>query len=162
MSKKSNTIIFTLVSTVLNILMTLLIIIALCLLSFVVMNYIFKIHNGQAYQIVWMICFLGGMVLGMFLFVKICGWVIDKFHLADKMDAHIVGKYLPGGKKVQTSNDEEEEPKQKTVMPSSVLKKEDKWVETHEASSYAENMQVFDASNIESAHPEEESDSKNQ
>jgi len=87
------------------------------------------------------------------LFVRICGKVIEKFHLEKKMDAHIVGKYLPGGKRVEC--DDKEEPKIKTVMPASVLKKEDKWAEQHEEESYAENMQVLDASSIVSSYPEE-------
>lgn len=159
MTKKGNTILFTLISTVANIIMTLLIIMVLCLLSFVIMNFGFKIHNGQAYQIVWMACFLGGLVLGMFLFAKICGYVIEKFNLDKKMDAHVVGKYLPGGKKARYESSDEE-PKHKTVMPASVLPKEDKWNEEHEENSYAENMQTFDASNIPTHSSEDSSENK--
>jgi energy-coupling factor transporter transmembrane protein EcfT len=123
MNKKSNTVLFTIVSTIVNILMTLLIIIALCLIAVVILNKIFKITNGAVYQVVLMICFLGGMVLSMFLFVKLTGWVIKKFHMESKLDAHLLGRYGA------TQTEEKKDDKPKTVLPNSVLRKKDTWGE---------------------------------
>lgn len=131
MNKKANTLLFTLISTVANIIMTLAIILILCLISFLIMNNMLHIKNAQLYTVVWMFCFLGGMVLGMFLFTKLCGIVINKFDLESKLDSRLLGKYIPGGKKGAVQ--EKEEPKQKTVMPSSVLGKKDTWGEEETA-----------------------------
>ena len=125
MNKKANTVVFTIVSTICNILMTLLIIGAICLLAIAIMSRVIKTTNGTVYQVVLMICFLGGMVLSMFLFVKLTGWVITKFNMESKLDAKLLGRYVPNAK----ATDKEEKPVQKTVMPASVLRKKDTWGE---------------------------------
>lgn len=130
MNKKAFTFIFTLVSTLVNIILTLAIIILLAVLTTVIFRFVFKIaletHQG-VYLTALMICGLGGMVLGMFLFAKISGFVVSKYNLEKKLDARLIGKYVPGAKQPLTAQDDE--PKQKTVMPDSVLPKKDKWAE---------------------------------
>lgn|SRR5574344_349776 len=125
MNKKGNTVLFTIISTICNILMTLVIIAALSLLAIVIMNRVIKTTNGTVYQVVLMICFLGGMVLSMFLFVKLTGWVIKKFNMESKLDPKLLGRYVPNAK----TTEKEEKPVQKTVMPASVLRKKDTWGE---------------------------------
>lgn len=126
MNKKANTILFTIVSTIANILMTIIIIGVLCLAAILILNRACNITNGNIYQVVLMICFLGGMVLSMFLFVKLTGWVIKKCNLEPKLDAHLLGRYIPDSK---NTDENKEAPKVKTVMPNSVRRKKDTWGE---------------------------------
>lgn len=100
MNKKAFTTVFTIVSTIANIIMTFLIIGLLLLGSGA---FYFKVLKkdapGTGLAIMWMVCFVAGLVAGMILFNKIGSWVIDHFNLAEKLDPKIVGKYLPNGKK---------------------------------------------------------------
>lgn len=126
MNKKMFTVLFTIISTIVNILLTLCVIVLLIILSTLVMGRILGLEDPNVYTVVWMLSFLGGMVLGMFLFVRLTGWVIKKFNLEKKLDPKIVGKYVPGtSHKFSTKTTEEEKPK--TVLPQSVLPKEDTW-----------------------------------
>jgi len=124
MSKRSNTILFTIISTILNIVMTLAIIIILLFgVSFFYFKVLGKTQPGTGLAISWMVCFLVGLVLGMFLFAKIGAWVIDRFNMVDKLDPKFLGKYLPSGKK----NPHFQETKKKTTtnLPRSALAVED-------------------------------------
>lgn len=124
MSKKSNTVIFTIVSTILNIIMTLVIIVLLVLgVSAFYFKILGKTQPGTGLAIAWMVCFLVGLVLGMFLFAKIGSWVIDRFNMADKLDPRFLGKYLPSGKK--NPNFQETKKKTTTNIPHSALAVED-------------------------------------
>lgn len=126
MTKKAFTVWFTIISTLLNILFTAAIIAVLAVVATVVMNKMIGVREGHIYIVVWMMCFLAGMVLGMFLFGKISAAIIDKQNLAGKLDARVIGKYLPNGK-VNRYAQEAEEEKVKTVMPDSVKEEEDTW-----------------------------------
>ena len=123
MNKKAYTTIFTIVSTIANIILTFLIIGLLLLGS---SAFYFKVLKkdapGTGLAIMWMICFIVGLVAGMILFTKIGSWVIDKFNLAPKLDPKILGKYLPSGKKNPVYKPEE---KPKTNIPKSSLAVED-------------------------------------
>lgn len=128
MNKKGFTALFTVISTILNIIMMFIIIMLLIILSTALIVRIFNIQNATAISIAWIVSFFGGMALSMWLFVKITGWVIQKFNLEDKLDPRVMGKYVPGtGKKFKAPA--EEPKKRKTNMPSSVQRKQDTWVE---------------------------------
>lgn len=125
MNKKTYTVLFTIVSTIINILCTLIVIAAFMALATLLLNKVIKCTNGQVYMVVYMFCFLGGMVLNIFLFSKASAFFIKKFNLSDKLDPRLMGRTLPGGKK----NDayKEDDNKFKSKMPDSVLEKEDDW-----------------------------------
>lgn len=129
MTKKSFTALFTFLSTIINILFTAIIIAALTAISTVIMNKVIGVTTGQIYLVVWMFCFLGGLVLGIFAFGKLSAKIIDKYNLAEKLDPKVIGKHLPSGKKnasyAQVEKEEQEKPK--TVMPDSVKEEEDPW-----------------------------------
>lgn len=124
MTKRTFTIIFTIVSTLLNFIFTALVIVALAALATVVENRLLNISDGQVYIITWMFCFIAGMVLSIFLFSKISTAVIEKFNLASKLDEKIIGKTLPNGKRNQAAYDAEAA-KPKTILPDSVLEKDE-------------------------------------
>ena len=125
MNKKTYTVLFTIVSTIANIILTFLII-ALLLLG--VSAFYFKVLGkttpGTGLAILWMISFVAGLILGMFLFSKLGSWVIDRFNLATKLDPKILGKYLPSGKK-NLEYIKEMQKKPKTNIPRSTLAVED-------------------------------------
>lgn len=124
MTKKTYTLIFTIVSTILNFIFTALVICAIAALATVVENRILHITDGQVYIITWMISFIAGMVLSIFLFSKITSFVVDKFNLTSKLDEKFVGKTLPNGRRNQAAYDAEAS-KPKTVLPDSVLDNEE-------------------------------------
>jgi len=119
MNKKTNTVLFTIISTLANIIMTLLLISVFCLIAFVVLYYGIKSRNPQVYQFVFILCFIAGLVLGMFLFIKLGGMVVTKFHLESKLE--------PFGGRKTTQRDEKQSVARKTNLPKSALPKEDTW-----------------------------------
>lgn len=128
MNKKGFTALFTVISTILNIIMMFVIIMSLVILSTALIYRLLKVQNSTVISIAWIVSFFGGMALSMWLFVKITGWVIKKFNLEDKLDPRVLGKYSPvTGKKYNTVK--EEPVKRKTNMPSSVQRKQDTWAE---------------------------------
>lgn len=125
MDRKTYTIVFTLVSTLANIIITLAIMVGLMLgVGYIYFKGLGKTEPGTGLAIAWILCFLGGLILGMFLFGKICGKVIDHFNLAPKLDPKILGKYLPNGKK-NPEYEAMQKSKPKTNIPKSSLAVED-------------------------------------
>ena len=130
MNKKTFTVLFTLVSTVANVLLTLLTILVLLLLSTVILVRLLH-QEGEVVMIAWMVCFIAGMVISMFGFARLTSLVIAKFHLEDKLEPHLLKK------KAATNRGADGKPK--TVLPDSVLPKEDDrdtWAEQIENSTY--------------------------
>lgn len=115
MNKKSFTILFILIATVLNIVMTIVIIVALILLSMLVIRVLLKVQDPGIAMIAWMFCFLGGIILDMFVYSKVVNHIIIRFKLEDKLDPRLMGKR--GAAMVA----KEKENKPKTVLPKSVL-----------------------------------------
>ena len=147
MNKKTYTILFTLVSTIINIIVTLAIILALAIVFTLLLNKVFHVQNGSVYMMVWMFCFIGGMIINLMLFAKVTNWVIKKFNLGDKLDPRFTGRKLPNGQKV--AEDKKEKEVFKGNMPSSVLPKEEKdpWEEeNHEPT--ATYTEILDASTL--------------
>ncbi len=126
MTKKQFTLLFLLVATIVNIVMTVAIIVALIVLSMLVIRFILHIEDPKIVTVVWMICFIGGIVLDMFVYSKLMNYIITRFKLDDKLDPRMMGK------KGATAAAKEKESKPKTVLPKSVLgtEEEDTWGQT--------------------------------
>ena len=124
MSKKSNTVWFTLVISAINIVFTLLLIAALIGLDVLLLYFVFK-YRGEAYfktyTISFVVCFIAGMICSMMFLGRFIDWVITKFKLEDKL-AKIHGK-----KKGKNDVDEETKSEPETVMPDSVKEESDPW-----------------------------------
>ena len=87
MNKKSNTLIFILVATVLNILLT----IALMFVGFILVSYIASITNNTTIvPFVLMGVFVAALLLSFFIYGKAVRFVIKKFNLEDKLDPLLV------------------------------------------------------------------------
>ncbi len=140
MNKKAFTALFMLVATIANMLMTVFVIVflaAICILTLKVL----KIQNENAALILVSLCFLGGLVLDMILYSKLTSFIIDKFHLETKLDKSVLGK------KYASKIKDTEPPKPKTVLPASVLPKdeEDEW----ESRAYGEQTVSYTPLNPE-------------
>lgn len=141
MNKKGFTALFTVISTILNIIMMFVIIMTLVILSTALIYRLLKVHNSTVISIAWIVSFFGGMGLSMWLFVKITGWVIKKFNLEDKLDPRVLGKYSQTTGKPY-SVQKEAPAKKKTNMPSSVQRKQDTWAED-KAAEAAQAQEMF-------------------
>lgn len=117
MNKNLYTFLFTIISTILNIIAALILIAVLGGLSYVVMNFMLHIESPETYVIVWVFCFLIGMVANMFIFTKISNIVVQKFHIAEKLDSRFVSRSFNSN----TETTSAEPQKRKTVLPDSVL-----------------------------------------
>lgn len=85
MTKKQNTLVFILVGTLGNILLTFILIVILTLLG----GLLFKENVGTALPFI----FIAALIGGMFLYQKIANRIIKKFNLEDKMAPLFGSKY---------------------------------------------------------------------
>ena len=131
MTKKHFSLLFLLIATVLNIVMTIVIIVALIVLAMLLIRVILHIEDPMVAMIAWMVCFIGGIILDMFVYSKLMNSVITRFKLDDKLDPRLLGK------RGAAAAAKEKASKPKTVLPKSVLgdNDEDTWGQT----SYGDN-----------------------
>ncbi len=123
MTKKAFTILFVLAATVVNIVMTLLVIVLLAVVSTLLLRVILRIDNPTVLLFAWMLSFLGGLILDMVLYSRLCDWVIAKFKLATKLDPRLLRRGSPARISAQQAEKKE---RPKTVMPKSVLPDEER------------------------------------
>jgi len=117
MSKHSFTILFIIISSIFNIILTFALILGLIVLSsFILFKCLGFSPEGKLSIVAILISFLAGLIGGMTIFTKLCAWAIDKFNLYNKLESQVLGRYLPRGKKAPTSTPDTPQ----TVMPDSV------------------------------------------
>ncbi|MBO7639590.1 MAG: hypothetical protein J6S91_11500 [Treponema sp.] len=117
MSKHSFTILFLIISTIFNVILTFGLIILLIVLSSFILFKLMGFNPNSALSVVAiLVSFLAGLIGGMVIFTKLCAKVIDKFNLSSKLESQVLGRYLPRGTKAPTSTPDEPQ----TVMPDSV------------------------------------------
>lgn len=121
MTKKTFTLLYLLLSTLANILLTMLVITLLGVVSFVVLRFVFHVSNSSVFAADLMICLVGGFVLSFLFFNKLSAFVIQKAGWENKFDESLFRFRMPNGVQKKT----EETPKRKTNMPSSVLEEDD-------------------------------------
>ncbi|MBP5747091.1 MAG: hypothetical protein J6W63_01865 [Treponema sp.] len=125
MTKSTFTILFTLVSTIINIILTVATI-AILAVAFLFTCKMIGCKNGNVVYMGLLVCFVVGVFLNFYLFSKLTVWAVKKFNLAPKLSSSFVARQLPNGAKFTS---QVSEPKKKTVMPKSVLEseEEEKW-----------------------------------
>ncbi len=126
-NKKANTILFILASTVINVIVLLLLIILLIALATVLIGKVFHMgDNGNVVVVSYTLCFVLAMIGNMILSAKVTSWVINRFHLEDKLETNFIKtKKKTASKNTQNYNAEPEEEKKKTRLPDSVLMTDD-------------------------------------
>ena len=96
-NKKRFSNLFTFLATIFEIIETFAVMVACFVLGSVVIK-LFNFQDEQskvlALQIVAIVCFIGGFVLGFIIFKKIMGFVIRKFKLEDKLLDSITMHYI--------------------------------------------------------------------
>jgi len=81
MNKKVNTVIFIIVGTLVNIIITL----AMMAVMMVLSAMIFKNHP-EVFSIISMVIVMGTLLASMVLYQKLSLWVVEKLHLEDKLE----------------------------------------------------------------------------
>lgn len=122
MNKKLFTLIFVVISTLANIIWTLLLIAAIYAIAFCTMKYGIKLEAGhQAYGMSLLFSFVAGLVVSFITYTKIQTKVITSFNFENKFeDAWLKKKEMNTSSNVAASENSTEETKT-TVLPSSVL-----------------------------------------
>jgi len=123
MTKNTFTVLFTLVSTVVNIILT---VATIAILGF---GFLFacKMLGCKNTNVIYMgllVCFVVGMFLNFYFFSKLTIWAVKKFNLVPKLNSNFVARQLPGGTSFKSQLADQ---KKKTKMPESVLEPEDEW-----------------------------------
>lgn len=115
MNKKGFTLLFILVSTIANVLLTLLCI-ALLAITFIGILKVFHVEAGSsAYGTALVVSFLVGLIISFFLYTKVSTLIIKKFNMTEKFE----DKWLDHSRS-ENGSSSKEKPRQ-TKMPSSVL-----------------------------------------
>lgn len=117
MNKKSFTLLYLVISTAANILLTVLVITALVLGSFALLRFVFHVESSSIFSAALMVCLVGGLLLSFFLYNKISAAVIRHFGFEDKFDDSMF-KIRTGA---NAEKKREAKPRKQTNMPSSVL-----------------------------------------
>lgn len=125
MNKRNFTLLFLLISTLVNIIFTVSIITILLVGTSLLLRYVIHINDANIIVADWMFCFIGGMILSLFLYAKISDKIVKKYKIADKLDERLSGRRF--SHLSSRSQQQKEEEKPKTVMPKSVLPDEDEW-----------------------------------
>ena len=103
-AKKRNSRIFLLVGSIFEIIETIVIIIALFLLFLflIIRVFHFKDQVGQTlYQISTIVSFIGGLILGFFVYKAFANFVIEKFNLHDKLTSEVINHYSKRAREAQ-------------------------------------------------------------
>lgn len=131
MTKGTFTFLFTVVSTLVNIILTFTTIAIISVIFFLLCK-VLAVKSPNVIILGLGFCFIIGMLLNVFTFTKLTGWVVRKFDLTSKLDSKFVAKSLPG---VNYSKKTVKE-KVRTNMPKSVLPSEDDLWENKANSTY--------------------------
>lgn len=88
MTNKQNSIVFIIVGTIVEVLLTLI----LMAIFFIIDVLIFK-ENPDVFYILMMVFAFGAIGLGMFIYQKIANFVIAKYKLEDKLDPLFMSRF---------------------------------------------------------------------
>ena len=124
--KTKNTIIFTIVASILDIILTILLIGAIIAVIILGLK-LLKVQNPTIILGSMLLALIAGFIISMLVYAKLTSWVILKFNLADKLDPKIMGKRLPNGASINNKPVNDNKDKIKTNMPDSVKEEEDDW-----------------------------------
>ncbi len=94
MTKKERSALFTVLTSVLNIVITLSIEAVLIVGLFFIIRMIPNAQDNIPVTVVLPFILFAGLIAGLLSFVKVTGWIIKTFKLEDKLDAKIVKRYI--------------------------------------------------------------------
>ncbi|MDE5613757.1 MAG: hypothetical protein K2I74_03810 [Treponemataceae bacterium] len=95
MTKKERSLLFTVLTSVCNIVITLAIELLLLAALFMLFHGVPALANSMPVQILIPFALIAGLFISLMIFAKFAGWVIRAFKLEDKLDEKIVNRYCP-------------------------------------------------------------------
>lgn len=101
MTKSERSTLFTVLTSILNIALTLAIELAIITALFFFINKMGYTQENIPLSVVLPFVLLAGLFLSFVLFVRVCAWIIRTFHLEDKIDQKIVNRYIKDDKTSQ-------------------------------------------------------------
>lgn len=125
MNKKAFSALFMLGATIFNFIVTAAIVAGLFFFFSFIQFRVFHYENPNLFLGLTMFSFLAGIILGLLIYTKTLPWVIMRFDLADKLDEHLLGKYLPNGKRNPYYKAKNVKKATTTNLPKSALPKDD-------------------------------------
>lgn len=103
-NKRRFSTLFLTLGSIFEIIETLIIIFAGVILSSVLIFKVFNLPTDKTsvlFSIVLIVIFIGGLVLGFFVYKKVIGWTIKKFNLQEKLNDDVVKHYVQNPKEEQ-------------------------------------------------------------
>lgn len=95
-NKKRNSYIFMLCASLFEIVETVLLIVVLFVVFMFFMIRVFHIQGDAAtiiFQVMTVIIFIGGLILGFIIYRKVVQWAIEKFNLSEKVNENVLVHY---------------------------------------------------------------------
>ncbi|NLC92436.1 MAG: hypothetical protein GX677_03075 [Treponema sp.] len=95
-NKKRNSYIFMLCASLFEIVETVLLIVVLFVVFMFFMIKVFHIQGDAAtilFQVMTVVIFIGGMILGFIIYRKVVQWAIEKFNIAEKINDNVLVHY---------------------------------------------------------------------
>lgn len=94
MTKHERSVVFTLVTSVCNIILTLIIELLLIVCLGLLFKFVPSAANAIPTQVVLPFILFAGLVVSLMLFVRFAAWIIKTFHLEDKLEEKLVRRYI--------------------------------------------------------------------
>ena len=95
MTLKERSLLFTILTSLCNIIITLIIEILLLIGMFMLLKSAPSLASSMPVQIVLPFVLIAGLFISLMIFAKFAGWIIRTFKLEDKIDPKIVARYCP-------------------------------------------------------------------
>ena len=95
MTLKERSLLFTVLTSICNIVITLIIEILLLVALFMLLRSVPALANSFPVQILIPFVLIAGLFLSLMIFARFAGWIIKTCNLEDKIDAKIVNRYCP-------------------------------------------------------------------
>ncbi len=95
MTVKERSLLFTVLTSICNIVITLIVEILLLLALFMLLRSVPALANSMPVQILIPFVLIAGLFISLMIFARFAGWIIKSFHLEGKIDDKIVNRYCP-------------------------------------------------------------------
>ena len=133
MNKKAFTVLFVVLSTLANIVLTLGLIFLFAVGGVLILKYFVKVDSGDYYTITAMVAIILGLLLSFFIYSKVSMKLIQKFGNEHKFEDSWFrrrgGRYTKPASSSDEAETQEDNTEHKTKMPSSVLPTEEEKAE---------------------------------
>ena len=95
MTRRERSLLFTVLTSICNIIITLIIEVLLLVELFMLLRAVPSLGNSFPVQIILPFILIAGLIISLVIFSRFSGWVIRTFKLEEKLDPKIVSRYCP-------------------------------------------------------------------